>query len=181
MKLNRVILKEFLESEEWNNENTLNIFDKIEEDNINNISKLNSKLTTHKENYVILENITESALNNYKKSIDAIKVIKNEYVSLLNELYTEIKKLKDDNNYLLNKEQFFFEFEINNIKNLNITDKDKCKIIIELFHKYKRLLLIKNNDLLYNSCLKLISLYPKTKNYTILYYKLLEKSKHIIQ
>ena len=66
MIINKEILKIFLESPDWTNEKTLNIFEKYNLDYEDRIENLNKKLKRVKDLLI-------KSLNGYKDSLDRIK------------------------------------------------------------------------------------------------------------
>jgi len=97
MKINREIFKKFLESPDWTDEKTLNIFDKMDEEN--NLSKedLTKELNELKFKYDDLKTIASESLRNYDSSMKVIEDLKKKTKNLEKELKEkdeEIIKLK---------------------------------------------------------------------------------------
>jgi hypothetical protein len=98
MKINREIFKKFLESPDWTDEKTLNIFDKMDEEN--NLSKedLTKELKELKFKYDDLKAIASESLKNYDSSMKVIEDLKKKTKNLEKEL-----KEKDEEIVRLNK------------------------------------------------------------------------------
>lgn len=149
MIINKEILKIFLESPDWTNEKTLNIFEKYNLDYEDRIENLNKKLKRVKDLLI-------KSLNGYKDSLDRIKELED-----LNK--KKIGFLKINSNI-----QNFFS-NLKKIKEEKWSYKKKCKQIIILLSLYKDNIISLMNKEWYNNCIKLIKKYPNNNNYEELY------------
>ena len=149
MIINKEILKIFLESPDWTNEKTLNIFEKYNLDYEDRIENLNKKLKRVKDLLI-------KSLNGYKDSLDRIKELED-----LNK--KKIGFLKINSNI-----QNFFS-NLKKIKEEKWSYKKKCKQIIILLSLYKDNIISLMNKEWYNNCIKLIKKYPNNTDYEELY------------
>lgn len=100
MKISREIFKTFLESNDWTNEKTLNIFDKMEEEYKLQTDDLKKELNEMKFKYDDLKLIASDSLKNYDSSMKIVEDIKKKNKSLEKELKQKEEMYKEEIEYL---------------------------------------------------------------------------------
>lgn len=179
MKIKREILKIFLESEDWNNEKTLNLFDKLDINGDECSQKLVKEIDLYKEKNERLKRILEDTLDCLKQAINLSIRIKNKnshIKAIENKKYVnpsadkiEEKTLNEENS--LDYTEFWNDLCI--IIKSEEGFKEKNKTLITLLCKYKKYIRENTNSEDYKKIINLIESYKSVEDHYDLYYNLI--------
>ena len=155
MKISREIFKTFLESNDWTNEKTLNIFDKMEEEYKLQTEDLKKELNEMKFKYDDLKLIASDSLKNYDSSIKIVEDIKKKNKLLENELKQKEEMYKEEIEYLK-------KASVGKKKKIKLEKLDIPIIISDNLDNIKKILppldkkIVKRTDTMTNNTLSII-------------------------
>ena len=184
MKIKREILKIFLESDDWNNEKTLNLFDKLDINGDDCSQKLVNEIDLYKEKNERLKRILEDTLDCLKQAINLsiriknknsqVKIIENKTIANKNYINTNMNKteeIKSSSEKSLDYTEFWNQ--ICTIIKSEEEFKEKNKTLITLLCKYKKYIKENTNSEDYKKIINLIESFKSVDNHYDLYYNLI--------
>lgn len=190
MEINKEIFFTFLESKDWNNEKTYNLFNRIIKEHIDKIKDLEDDFIFYKDKFDEMKEIANDAINKYDNSLKLCEKLKNEN----DKLSKKNNKTISTQTYIHNIEKAAIDYNIpsqltltnetslvtnkNSIKNLNLdvlwekikdiinsqkSYKEKNKEMLILFCEYKKELTKLMGKIWYKRCVKCVEVYSKIK------------------
>lgn len=174
MKLNKNILKVFLESDDWTHDKTISLFEKVNFEKDEHIEDLKDEVMFYKDKYQELKRILDDTLEQYEKCLKLCNNMNKKLNIPKKDIGITVKRTISN----LNLEELW-----NKMKDITSSEKDtktKNKKLITLLCNYKQPL----NELMgkdwYQECINLVEKFG-TENQTKIYKKLLGKYEQIFQ